>query len=86
MPNLWYCTSAQVKEGAIDTELVYSYAKTNRLAELEEFISSPNVAQIQYIADRCFNEVCGNCMFVSCLASPQVRRGVGLLCHEEGSQ
>lgn len=47
---------SKVKEGSIDTELVYSYAKTNRLAELEEFISTPNVAQIQYIADRCFNE------------------------------
>eukprot|EP00669_Euglena_mutabilis_P008039 TRINITY_DN3191_c0_g1_i1.p1 TRINITY_DN3191_c0_g1~~TRINITY_DN3191_c0_g1_i1.p1 ORF type:complete len:761 (-),score=398.55 TRINITY_DN3191_c0_g1_i1:340-2622(-) len=46
----------KVKEPSIDTELIYAYAKTHRLAELEEFISSPNVAQIQYIADRCFNE------------------------------
>eukprot|EP00998_Keelungia_sp_KM082_P006002 NODE_227_length_2254_cov_13.716032_g221_i0.p1 GENE.NODE_227_length_2254_cov_13.716032_g221_i0~~NODE_227_length_2254_cov_13.716032_g221_i0.p1 ORF type:complete len:689 (-),score=259.27 NODE_227_length_2254_cov_13.716032_g221_i0:186-2108(-) len=44
------------KEGTIDTELVYALAKTERLADLEEFISTPNVAQVQYIADRCFNE------------------------------
>lgn len=49
-------TESKVKEGTIDTELVYAYAKTNRLADLEEFISAPNVAQVQYIADRCFNE------------------------------
>eukprot|EP01006_Ploeotia_vitrea_P036086 TRINITY_DN65965_c0_g2_i1.p1 TRINITY_DN65965_c0_g2~~TRINITY_DN65965_c0_g2_i1.p1 ORF type:complete len:1702 (-),score=356.35 TRINITY_DN65965_c0_g2_i1:154-5214(-) len=44
------------KEAAVDTELVYAYAKTDRLADLEEFITGPNVAQIQYTADRCFNE------------------------------
>eukprot|EP01006_Ploeotia_vitrea_P036085 TRINITY_DN65965_c0_g1_i1.p1 TRINITY_DN65965_c0_g1~~TRINITY_DN65965_c0_g1_i1.p1 ORF type:complete len:1680 (-),score=269.82 TRINITY_DN65965_c0_g1_i1:136-5175(-) len=47
---------AQKKEAAIDTELVYAYAKTDRLADLEEFITGPNIAQIQYTADRCFNE------------------------------
>lgn len=37
----------KVKEPIIDSELVYAYAKTNKLAELEEFINGSNVAQIQ---------------------------------------
>ncbi|CAF4504318.1 unnamed protein product, partial [Rotaria sp. Silwood2] len=32
-----------------ETELAFAYAKTNRLTELEEFISAPNHAQIQAI-------------------------------------
>eukprot|EP01012_Entosiphon_sulcatum_P019743 TRINITY_DN2467_c0_g1_i2.p1 TRINITY_DN2467_c0_g1~~TRINITY_DN2467_c0_g1_i2.p1 ORF type:complete len:1682 (-),score=470.43 TRINITY_DN2467_c0_g1_i2:58-5103(-) len=47
---------SKTKEASIDTALVYALAKTDRRAELEEFIATPNVAQIQYIADRCFNE------------------------------
>jgi clathrin heavy chain len=43
------------RESYIETELVYAYAKTNRLADLEEFISGPNHAQIQQIGDRCFD-------------------------------
>lgn len=44
------------RETLIETELVYAYAKTNRLADLEEFISGPNHANITQVADRCFNE------------------------------
>ncbi|XP_033115342.1 clathrin heavy chain 1 isoform X2 [Anneissia japonica] len=40
----------------VETELVFAYAKTNRLADLEEFISGPNHAQIQQVGDRCYNE------------------------------
>lgn len=47
----------------IDTELVYSYARlakqdpaSNSLADMEEFITSPNSAQIQSVGDRCFDE------------------------------
>ncbi|CAK9299457.1 unnamed protein product [Gordionus sp. m RMFG-2023] len=42
------------RESFIETELVYAYAKTNRLTDMEEFISGPNHAQIQQIGDRCF--------------------------------
>lgn len=37
------------RESFIETELVYAYAKTSRLTELEEFISGPNHAQIQQV-------------------------------------
>ncbi|CAJ0571334.1 unnamed protein product, partial [Mesorhabditis spiculigera] len=47
------------RESYIDTELIFALAKTNRLAELEEFISSPNHAQITQIGDRCYD----NAMF-----------------------
>jgi clathrin heavy chain len=40
----------------IDTELIYAYAKTNNLTELEKFVNGPNVANIQNIGDKCFSE------------------------------
>ncbi len=45
----------KARETFIETELIYAYAKTNRLAELEEFISGPNHAQILVVGDRCFD-------------------------------
>jgi len=36
----------------VDTELVYALAKTNKLGELEEFISTPNSANINTAGDR----------------------------------
>eukprot|EP01102_Stenamoeba_stenopodia_P016270 TRINITY_DN566_c1_g3_i1.p1 TRINITY_DN566_c1_g3~~TRINITY_DN566_c1_g3_i1.p1 ORF type:complete len:1717 (-),score=467.09 TRINITY_DN566_c1_g3_i1:143-5293(-) len=50
------CRKKPLKEPYIESEIIYAYAKTNKLAELEEFISSPNCAQIQVIGDRCFAE------------------------------
>mmetsp|Transcript_7206 Transcript_7206/g.12899 ORF Transcript_7206/g.12899 Transcript_7206/m.12899 type:complete len:1693 (+) Transcript_7206:262-5340(+) len=45
----------KVKERTIDTELVFSLAKIKKLGELEEFVASPNVADIQGVGDRCFD-------------------------------
>ena len=42
----------KAREGFIETELAFALAKTNRLAELEEFISGPNHAQIKEV---CFD-------------------------------
>jgi len=44
------------KERAIDSALVYALAQTRRLAELESFVTSPNVADIQQVGDRTFEE------------------------------
>lgn len=44
------------KDPIVDNELIYSYAKTSRLPDLEEFINQPNVAKVQEIGDRTFNE------------------------------
>ncbi|ORX62733.1 clathrin heavy chain [Hesseltinella vesiculosa] len=46
----------QSREPFIETELLYAYAKTNRLADLEDFIAAPNIAQIQEVGDRCYRE------------------------------
>ncbi|ESO91636.1 hypothetical protein LOTGIDRAFT_233411 [Lottia gigantea] len=46
----------KARETYIETELIYAYAKTNRLADLEEFISGPNHANITQVADRCFDD------------------------------
>jgi clathrin heavy chain len=45
-----------MQENVIDTELIYAYAKTNNLTELEQFVGGPNVSNIQNIGDRCFSE------------------------------
>lgn len=39
----------KARETFIETELVFAYAKTNRLADLEEFISGPNHANITQV-------------------------------------
>ncbi len=39
----------KARETFVETALAFAYAKTNRLSELEEFISAPNHAQIQAV-------------------------------------
>ena len=42
----------KARETFIETELVFAYAMTNRLADLEEFISGPNhaaITQVTYV-------------------------------------
>jgi len=46
----------KAKDAIIDGELVYSYAKTERLGEMEEFISGTNTANIQGVGDRLYEE------------------------------
>lgn len=46
----------KARESYVETELIFAYARTNRLAELEEFISGPNHAQILQVGDRCYDE------------------------------
>lgn len=45
-----------LQENLLDTELIYAYAKTENINELEKFVSGPNVANIQSIGDRLFAE------------------------------
>jgi len=45
-----------VKESVLDTQLIYALARVDKLAELEELISVPNVAKIDQIGERCFDE------------------------------
>lgn len=46
----------EIKESVLDTALIYALAKINKLAELEEFISAPNVAKIDSTGERCYDE------------------------------
>jgi hypothetical protein len=43
----------KARESYIESELIYAYARTNRLADLEEFISGPNHADIQKVLQIC---------------------------------
>ncbi|XP_076453409.1 clathrin heavy chain 1-like [Babylonia areolata] len=45
----------KARETFVETELVFAFAKTNRLADMEEFVSGPNHANITQVADRCFD-------------------------------
>lgn len=40
----------KARESYVETELIFALAKTNRLAELEEFINGPNNAHIQQVS------------------------------------
>jgi len=44
------------KDQAVDTELVYAYAKTDRLGDMEEFVSGTNTANVQIVGDRLYEE------------------------------
>ena len=46
----------KARESYIDTELIFAFAKTGRLAELEEFVSGPNHANIGQVGERCFEQ------------------------------
>ncbi|KAJ8438732.1 hypothetical protein Cgig2_013778 [Carnegiea gigantea] len=46
----------QTKEPRVDSELIYAYAKTDRLGDIEEFILMPNVANLPSIGDRLYDE------------------------------
>ena len=49
-------TKAYLQENLLDTELIYVHTKTSKLTDLEKFVNGPNVANIQGIGDKCFNE------------------------------
>ncbi|GLT54485.1 hypothetical protein SLA2020_276780 [Shorea laevis] len=46
----------KAKEPKVDSELIYAYAKIDRLSEIEEFILMPNVANLQNVGDRLYDE------------------------------
>jgi clathrin heavy chain len=46
----------KVKDMQIDGELIYSYAKTDCIAEMEEFVSNTNSANLQIVGDRLYDE------------------------------
>lgn len=65
----------KARESYVETELIFALAKTNRLAELEEFINGPNNAHIQQVSPalipptvntlsgvRTYNEQCLDCI------------------------
>lgn len=46
----------KAKEPKVDGELIYAYAKIDRLSDIEEFILMPNVANLQTVGDRLYDE------------------------------
>jgi len=52
----WQRQQQQLREPKIDTELVYAYAKTNRLHHKEDFLCMTNVADILEVREKCFED------------------------------
>lgn len=52
---LLMCRS-QIKDSLIDSELLYGYAKSDKLVDVESFLANPNSAELPRIGDRCFDE------------------------------
>ncbi|KAG6765465.1 hypothetical protein POTOM_029508 [Populus tomentosa] len=46
----------KAKEPKVDSELIFAYAKTDKLTDIEDFILMPNVANLQNVGDRLYNE------------------------------
>ncbi|CAK9164735.1 unnamed protein product [Ilex paraguariensis] len=46
----------KAKEPKVDSELIYAYAKIDRLGDIEEFILMPNVANLPSVGDRLYDE------------------------------
>ncbi len=46
----------EVKEAVIENELIYALAKMHSLSDLETFIAAPNIANIEQVGERCFDE------------------------------
>merc|ERR1719491_1530827 len=47
---------AKVRDKAVDSELIYSFARVEDLAALEKFISNPHSATLDKVGDRLFEE------------------------------
>lgn len=45
-----------LREPKIDTELAYAYAKTDRLHDMEDFLSVTNVADVLIVGEKCFED------------------------------
>jgi len=45
-----------LREPKIDTELAHAYAKTDRLHDMEDFLSMTNVADVLEVGEKCFND------------------------------
>jgi clathrin heavy chain len=45
-----------MKDTQVDSELLFCYAKTENMSELEAFLASPSSADIQQVGDRCFQQ------------------------------
>ena len=46
----------KTKEPKVDGELIFAYAKIDRLSDIEEFILMPNVANLQNVGDRLYDD------------------------------
>ena len=45
-----------LREPKIDTELAHTYAKTDRLHDMRDFLSTMNVAGMLEFGEKCFND------------------------------
>lgn len=46
----------KAREPKIDSELLFAYAKTERMQDLDDFLNAPNVADVLEVGERCYAE------------------------------
>eukprot|EP01083_Nonionella_stella_P040976 111112_1 len=46
----------KVREATVDNEIVFAYAKLNRLADMEDFVNQAHVAKLEDVGFRCFQD------------------------------
>lgn len=56
LPKYLLMVRKKIKDPAVDTELVYSYARNADLGALEEFLAGSHLANLQTAGDRAFDE------------------------------
>ncbi|PVV00105.1 hypothetical protein BB559_000117 [Furculomyces boomerangus] len=44
----------KIREPIVESELLFAYAYTNRLNDMEELVKGPNIAQIHSVGERCY--------------------------------
>ena len=44
----------KARDATVETELVFAFAKTDRLADMEEFINTASLANVKEVGDRCY--------------------------------
>ena len=47
----FFVQTVTTRNTEIETQLLYAFAKTDRLADLEEFVSGPNTAKVGDVGD-----------------------------------
>lgn len=70
----------KVKEPKVDSELLYAYARTNNLSEIDAFLHTSHQANLQQVGDRCARVCFWGEQEANLGALVETRQGMGASC------